>query len=188
VDMIAIALAIRHGWKWAIASMESKPIEEYVATLFEKIIGRKKGSKEEKERVRSLMRKHFFFIEANNMAEEVETMDFILDSVDGLVKKKGINGVIIDPWNKIEHFMKRGENETNYVSRTLDRIIRVNQKYNLFTFLIAHPVKMETNNKGHIRVPTLYDISGSSNFYNKDDWGLVVHINSDSKLTEVHVA
>src|SRR5690606_29403522 len=35
-------------------------------------------------------------------------------------------------------------------------------------------------------VPDLYSVSGSSNFYNKPDWGISVHRNYQTNLTEVH--
>ena len=41
--------------------------------------------------------------------------------------------------------------------------------------LVAHPVKMKKGADGKFEVPTLYDISGSANFYNKTDFGLTVY-------------
>ena len=46
--------------------------------------------------------------------------------------------------------------------------------YNVLVFLVAHPRKLQ---KGEI--PTLYDISGSANFYNKTDYGFTVHRDRD---------
>lgn len=103
------------------------------------------------------------------------------------MSRKGINGFCIDPWNKLEHKFGKGENETNYVSRALDQIIRSCLKFNLFGFLIAHPSKMEKDKSGNTQVPDLYSVSGSSNFYNKPDWGVTVHRNHKTGLTEVYV-
>jgi hypothetical protein len=39
------------------------------------------------------------------------------DKAKYLVKKKGIRGVIIDPYNTVEHLMNNGEREDLYISR-----------------------------------------------------------------------
>ena len=40
---------------------------------------------------------------------------------------------------------------------------------------------------GKMPVPTLYDISGSANWTNKADVGLVAHRNFDTNQAEIHV-
>lgn len=192
IDQICMSLSIRHGWKWGIVSMESKPIEMYVSSLVEKLIGKPMNKKKpyddhEMDMARSFFEQHFYFIEANIYNDEKDTLDFIMSTVEDLALRKGINGFVIDPWNKIEHEIRKGESETNYVSRALDQIVRSCQKHDLFGFLIAHPTKLEKDKSGQFKVPTLYDVSGSSNFYNKPDWGITVHRNKNTGYTEVHV-
>jgi len=60
----------------------------------------------------------------------------------------------------------------------------------VLVFLIAHPKKMDKDAAGHTRVPSLYDISGSAHFYNKTDYGIVVHrqfTNENTMLNKVDV-
>ena len=52
---------------------------------------------------------------------------------------------------------------------------------------MAHPTKQPRNKDGVIEAPTLYDISGSANFFNKTDFGLVVHRNRTDNTVDVHV-
>ena len=52
---------------------------------------------------------------------------------------------------------------------------------------MAHPTKQPRNKDGAIEAPTLYDISGSAHFYNKTDFGIVVHRNRLDNTVEVHV-
>jgi twinkle protein len=49
--------------------------------------------------------------------------------------------------------------------------------------LVAHPTKAVNDNGG--RVPTLADIEGSMNWYNKCDNGLIVHRDPDKNRTGV---
>ena len=105
------------------------------------------------------------------------SFDNILTKAKFLVKKYGIKILVIDPFNKIEHLKDRGESETEYISRFLDRLITFAKRNNVLVFLVAHPRKMEKLASGLYAVPNLYDINGSANFYNKADYGLVVYRN-----------
>lgn len=192
IDQVMMALSIRHNWKWAVVSMESKPVAMYVSSLVEKLIGRpmKKGKpypQEEMNMAKNFFENHVYFIEANIYNNEKDNLNFIMTAIEDLAARKGINGFVIDPWNKIEHEMNRGESETNYVSRALDQIIKSCQKFDLFGFLIAHPTKLDKDKTGEVKVPSLYDVSGSSNFYNKPDWGITVHRNKKTSFTEVYI-
>jgi twinkle protein len=39
-------------------------------------------------------------------------------------------------------------------------------------FLVAHPKKLEKNKDGEYPMPTMYDIAGSSDFWNMADYGI----------------
>jgi hypothetical protein len=53
--------------------------------------------------------------------------------------------------------------------------------------LMAHPAKQRKNENGKYDIPTLYDISGSANFYNKADFGLAVHRDKEEGTTIVSI-
>ena len=77
--------------------------------------------------------------------------------------------------------------ETLYISQTLDKLTNFAQRNDILIILMAHPTKLPKNKDGVIEVPTLYDISGSANFFNKADFGIVVHRDRINNTTEVHV-
>ena len=66
--------------------------------------------------------------------------------------------------------------ETQYISHFLDKLTMFAKINDLLVILVAHPVKLEGG-----AVPTLYNISGSANFYNKTDYGISVHRVFDEK-------
>jgi twinkle protein len=76
--------------------------------------------------------------------------------------------------------------ETEYVSEMLGKVKRFAVNHDVHVWFVAHPVKMQPQN-GKMPVPTLYDISGSANWTNKADVGLVVHRNFDTNQAEIHV-
>jgi hypothetical protein len=52
--------------------------------------------------------------------------------------------------------------------------------------VVAHPTKSAKDGDGNYKMPTLYDISGSANWYNKADLGVIVHReNEDDTLIKV---
>jgi twinkle protein len=117
--------------------------------------------------------------------DEDVTMDWLLDALEGGVVRHGCRLVVIDPWNEIEHKRQRGETETEYTGWAIRSLKRFARKFQVHIILIAHPAKLQKD-KGKYHMPSLYDISGSANFYNKADVGIVVH-REDKDSTTVKV-
>ncbi len=187
VDYIVCKLNIKHGWKAAFFTPENYPLKFHYAKLFEKLIGKKfnKGNISELEwdTCYDYIRSNFYYI----LNEDDFTVKSILDSAKILVRTRGIKIVVVDPYNKLEH--KYTDSETQYISRFLDQLIQFAKINDVLLFLVAHPRKMNKTN-GKIDVPSLYDISGSANFYNKTDYGITVHRKSDENgvmINEIEV-
>lgn len=187
LDEIAERLNINYGWKFAYFSPENAPLAYHASKLIEKFVGCKFGKdimkKSEYEMAKKHLNENFFFISPS----ENFRLDTILEKAKFLVRRRGIKSLIIDPYNRLETEMSKGQNETQYVSMVLDKLTNFAQINDVLIFLMAHPTKMHKDSTGQIEVPTLYDISGSANFFNKADFGLVVHRNRMEDYTEIHV-
>lgn len=187
---IMCSISISSGWKWALYTPEHKPLSIFVAKICECLLGKRmrKGvgfSTREKELAKDFINEHFYFIEPEDDDVKLEN---IIEKVKLLVKQKGIRGFLIDPWNKLEHSQEKHETETAYISRQLDTIIRFDQKYSVFTIIIAHPTKIRKKFKENdYEVPNLYDIAGSSNWFNKPDIGITFYRNYSHNRSEIHV-
>lgn len=176
VDYIVTRLNLFKGWKPAYFSPENHPIELHASKIIEKISGKQccneKLSKNEFDECVSYMDNNFFFI----LPENDFTIDTILTKAGALVARKGINILVIDPYNKIEHKVPAGMSETSYISSFLDKLSNFANRKNIMVILVAHPKKMQKNSgTGKFETPTLYDINGSANFYNKTDFGITVY-------------
>ena len=78
--------------------------------------------------------------------------------------------------------------ETDYIGVCLSTARRVARKYDISFWIVAHPMKPKKNPKGGFDRPTLYDINGSANWFNKIDNGFVVHrTDKTGLLCTVHV-
>jgi twinkle protein len=192
-DWMMCKLAERHEWGWAVCSFENQPAAIHVSKLIEKFAGksfafRKDTSKrlnaEEMEFGVYMVSKWFHFL---NLSQVDLTLDGILDKTRELVLRKGVKGLIIDPWNYIEHKVPEGYTETQYISECLTLIRTFALQYGVHIFLIAHPTKIQKDLAGNYNVPTLYNISGSAHFFNKTDNGLTVYRDYVKGIVTVYI-
>lgn len=185
IDEICERLNIRYGWRFAYFSPENAPLAYHAAKLIEKFTGKKFDKKrlpqDEYRQVKAYLEKDFSFIMPSDY--KLET---ILQKAKYLVRKRGIKALVIDPFNRLED-EQGGMSETRYVSHLLDTLTNFAQQNDVLVILMAHPTKMSKNKDGVIDAPTLYDISGSANFYNKADFGLVVHRDRLNNTVDVHI-
>lgn len=190
LDFVLTRLAVNYGWRVGMFSPEHFPIRLHLARLAEKVIGKKfSGSQRmnatEKDAALDFIDKHFYFIRP---ADETFSLDNILSISKSLILRHGINAIVIDPWNRLEHHQEKGESETLYISKMLDRLTNFKQKHNIHVFLVAHPTKIPKDKETkEYDVPTLYNISGSANFYNKTDNGITVYRDFNSNTVRVYV-
>lgn len=185
VDFLITLLNILYGWKAAFFSPENYPIKYHIAKIVSKITGRqfKSGYLPEGEFTQAYdyLKRNFFFI----YPEEDMTFENILAKAKVLVKKHGITTLVFDPYNKIEHLLSNGESETMYISRFLDKVSVFAKKHNVLAIIVAHPTKMKKTATGAFEVPTLYDINGSANWFNKCDYGMSVYRDFATNTTTV---
>lgn len=190
LDFICERLAVMKDWRFGIFSPENFPISLHLSKISEKVIGKSFGStrkmtEDELLSAMDFIQDHFYFIRPD---DENYTLDNILMRARKLVSRYGINGLIIDPWNTLEHQIPIGISETNYISNQLAKLTSFKQRYNVHIFLVAHPTKIKKDkNTKKYELPTLYDISGSANFFNKTDNGLCVYRDFSENKTVVSV-
>jgi twinkle protein len=69
----------------------------------------------------------------------------------------------------------------------LSKIETFCRKYDVLTFIVAHPTKMYKGQDGKIEEPTMYNIKGGGEWYDASYHGLLVHRDYDAKTTKVKV-
>ena len=104
---------------------------------------------------------------------QVPDIDWVLSRAREAVMRYGIRGLVIDPYNELEHQRDHGRaTETEYVSNMLSKVKRFAQLHSVHVWFVAHPRQLHN---WRDEVPSLYDIAGSAHFVNKADNGIVVH-------------
>lgn len=191
VDYMMAQSSINHDWKWGICSFEN-PSAVHVTKLMQKFSGRAFGFRKNADHRMTVQqfedtvfKIHEYYYFVNNKETDI-TLEGILQKGTQLVKRYGIKGMLIDPWNYIEHLIPPGKTETQYVSECLTKIHMFCILNGVHVILIAHPTKLRKEN-GKYEVPTLYSISGSAHFFNKTDNGLSVYRDFETNIVTVYV-
>jgi len=195
LDNVIIRLALK-GWKIAIFSAEKQPIEAHVASLAEKWAGipfeetrySRRMSETDLELVTKSLNRQICFVE---FPDDEANLVKILATAKAVKASTGLDGLIIDPWNELEHNLPQNLSETLYISQSLTRVRRFARQNNVHVWVVAHPVKLRKNDHGEYDVPTPYDVSGSAHWRNKADMALAVyrHMTKEQqdKPVEIHV-
>lgn len=193
VNYITTSLSRFHDWRWGYWPME-EPSQVTVTKLAEKFIGKafahranpsERINEKELNHAMEMTKKYFHFINVNRVDV---TVTGVIKKAKELVERYGINGMVISPWNCLEHKLSYGQTETLYVSEKLTELITFLASYGVHCFLLAHPRKVDKNRQtGKYNIPTLYDINGSANFYNKTHNGFCVYRDFDTGEVDIYV-
>ncbi|KAJ9673502.1 hypothetical protein PVL29_023204 [Vitis rotundifolia] len=170
------------GWRFALCSMENK-VREHARKLLEKHIKKpffdagygesiERMSIEEFELGKKWLSETFYLIRCEN--DSLPNIKWVLDLAKAAVLRHGVRGLVIDPYNELDHQRPANQTETEYVSQMLTIIKRFAQHHSCHVWFVAHPRQLHHWDGGP---PNMYDISGSAHFINKCDNGIVIHRN-----------
>jgi len=178
---LAILKAYHEGWKFALFSPENTPIEDLFDDLIHCFVGKSTDkhfnnvmSKSEYIEASKFIKDHFYVIDPGE--DENFQLTTILDKFKILIRKYGVRGCLIDPYNQIEHLMEKGQREDLYISKFMTQLKRFSVINNISMNLVAHQttpiiVRGETNYPR----PDQYKIKGGGTFTDKADNVILVH-------------
>jgi twinkle protein len=193
LDALTVNLANLHGWRFAIYSPEQGSAAEHITKIVEKKSGKPfndgpnpRITPGELDQALTWVRDRFDWLEP-----ESPSLGALLEIAKQLVLRRGVRGLVLDPWNEIEHSRPREVTETEYIGDCL-RLIRVfARSHQVHVFIVAHPQKLMKQDDGQYPVAGPYEISGSANWHNKPDVVLSVWRERGPNVThtdvEVHI-
>lgn len=179
LDALLVNLMFR-DWKFSIFSPENQPVELHLAKLLEKVSGHPFGAgPTERLTLQELdghvdeIEKSVAFIEAAD--DGALSPQDVLDVATPQLARfgSGKRGLVIDPWNELEHWRPTNLTETEYVSKTLSLVRNWARRNRVHVWIVAHPQKMRRE-EGKLPIPTLDMIAGSQHWWNKTDCGICV--------------
>ena len=186
VDQMVVGYNANYGWKTAFASPENAPTYLHAHKLMRKTWGdmptRSDIGGGKWNQVAEHVNDNYFFIDMDKYS-----LESVLRKGAELVKRKGIKCLVIDPFNKIRDIDCKTEDVNRYTMEYLTKIEMFCKKYDVLTFIVAHPTKMYKDSNGKIEEPTMYNIKGGGEWYDASYHGLLVHRDYEAKTTKVKV-
>lgn len=188
---------MKQGWKFIVFSAETQPMAVYLSNILETLTRRpfraKYANRMEPERIARAMD----WLEDKLIlcsAADDDVTGFRLPTINSLMgvtedmlkgdwKEAPKVGVVLDPWNEMDHTPISGMNETQMTNHELALWRQWIRKMKVVHgFIVAHPSKPQKDRDGNFKPVTLYDISGSSAWKNKADQGIVIRRPSDGMM------
>ena len=193
LDALLVNLASQ-GWKIAMFSPENHPVPVHISKLMEKITGMPFGhgpteriSEAQLDKATETLGDSFAFIESVNGTISIQdVIDAAMPFLSRFTEKRGL---VIDPWNELEHWRPSNLSETEYVSQTLSFVRNWARTNKVHVWIVAHPQKMRRE-EGKLPIPRPDMISGSQHWWNKADCAITVwrdFDNLDSQDVDIYV-
>lgn len=177
LDALMVNL-MRQSWKFAVFSAENMPVQFHIQKLMEKLAGAPFG-------VGRTARIPFDEIaewcdELSNAIRFIThdaspTMPELLRTAEKwlLTDDDRKRGLLIDPWNQLDHYRAFGMSETEFIRDTLNNVRNWARKHEVHVWIVAHPQKMPRD-KGELPIPRPDMISGSQHWWNIADCAIAV--------------
>ncbi|MGO4685801.1 AAA family ATPase [Hyphomicrobium sp. 2TAF46] len=183
---LAVNLWRQYRWRTLITSFEEKVKPRFHRDLRRHIIGHPAPWTDEQVAYADAeIRLAFRFLRRKR--NTVLDMDRLIDRIEYAVRVYGVDVVIIDPVNEIDHMVPRGETKSDYMGRFIMRLKQIADDYSLLMIVAAHPpkdgVEKRLSKNGLL---TLNDGADTAHYGNKADIGWCVWRNYEGP-TLLHI-
>ncbi|WPZ08799.1 bifunctional DNA primase/helicase [Roseivirga spongicola] len=172
LNQLALLKAVHDGWKFAVLSPENFPVEEYFDDFVQMYVGKPTDNslpncitENELKEALDFLESHFFVV----YPDKDFTIEHIHAKLKALVRRHGIDGVIVDPFNWLANRQKGNENRDQYITSMLSDMKRFCNEQDVSYNLVAHQLKPEKDGSGNYKAPDAYKVKGASDFMDKVD-------------------
>lgn len=176
-NQLALLKAIHDGYKYAIFSPENFPVSEFFDDLIHMYVGKPTDntlpncmSEEEASDALDFLENHFFLV----YPDENYSIEHIHSKFKAVIKRHGIDAVIIDPFNWLSNRQSGNQNRDQFVTQMLSDMKRFCNEQNVSYNIIAHQLKPEKKQDGNYAKPDPYKVKGASDFMDKADNVLLI--------------
>lgn len=189
---VIFKLAHRYGLKSFIYSAEEANTAFALSDMYQIATGKSFFKNEFSQRIdrdeidqwMPFMNEHFKYY---RLSDNDLSIDGILEKAQDMVKRFGVNLMVIDNMSTVEKSMSNQTDTRHHqIKNMMNDISRFARNYDVHVFLVAHPKKMTELKNGIYKVPNGYDVGDSSHWFNLPDNGMTVYRNLETKQTELH--
>ena len=190
VLQLMLTKSIYDGWKWAIFSPENFPANDFYDDLVQMYLGKflDKATEDEYVTACHFINQHIFYV----YPEDEHDINSIHEKFRYLILKKGVDGVLIDPFNQLDKIQKPYERDDQYLSIILKEIKRFALLNGVCYNIVAHPKNPTYKDNKELPVADMYDLHGGSMWGNKSD-GIIsyhrpnFHIDKNDPTVDVYI-
>lgn len=190
IIQLMLIKSIWDGWKWAIFGPENFPPNDFYDDIIEMYVGKWLNVMTEEEYIAAcdFIGEHFFYV----YPEDGHDVNAINEKFRYLILKKGVDGVMIDPFNQLDSLQKAYQREDQYISTVLKDIKRFALLNNVVYCIVAHPKTPVYKEDRSLPVVDAYDIAGGAMWSNKIDeiisyYRPRFHEDKNSPQVEIHI-
>jgi twinkle protein len=178
-EWLSLNLINDYDSKLSMFSPEHSPMPLHQTTLIQKAVGkpfwkeidgRARITPNDIERYINWSKEKIYITSPDK--NDAPTWDWIFEKFKEQMFAFGIDIFIIDAFNKV---LLPSGNKKDSIDEVLTRLTAFAQQNNVSVCLVAHPTKMQKDEKGNTRIPNLYDVSGSADFRNQTHNGYAIH-------------
>jgi len=191
LDYIIASLAINETWRFGVFSFENQPTYLHDQKIAEKMIGKAFAFRKDPSHRISEKELELTFNTLDDRFKTIDktqadiSIDGILEKAKELIYRYGIKGIVIDPFNKVQHKCSNMY-DPSYINEFMNKLTNFAVSWNIHVFLVAHPSKLlKDKQTGKIEIPSLYSISGGANFYNQMDNGIIINRDRATNVVDV---
>jgi twinkle protein len=190
---MAMNLAVNAGWKFLVFPPEDCPPELYYSYLTELYTGMpfEPGPTQRMSEVEMLQAAEWVHDRFVVMNPEISrrSLPDLLKITKSMILRHGTSSLIVDPYNRLEHFQPVSQTQEQYQCQLLGEFDAFCQQNKMHNYFVAHPYKLKKEASGKFPVPTLYEISGSAHWFNMPHFGISVWRDKSDRNAplEVHV-
>lgn len=172
VDAVLLNMALLHDWKTLYFSPENHPVEQHMLKLAERICGKpaEQFNDQEKKKAFETICSYCTWYDPDEA-----TVASILKVAKETKANQGLDILVIDPWNAVDHERKQNAMLHENLGYSLTKILKFARDNEVLVIIVPHPGKPTPNKDGNIVMPDLYSISDGAMWRNKADYGVIVH-------------
>jgi twinkle protein len=165
--------SIWDDWRWAVFCPENFPANDFYDDLIEMYSGKWLRNMSDDEYLDAcfFINEHFFYV----YPENDHSLLSVHDKFRYLILKKGVDGVLVDPWNQLDHEQKTMQRDDQYLSQALKDVKRFALINAVSYNIIAHPKNPTYNQDKSLPIADMYDLHGGSLWGNKSDQIISYH-------------
>mgnify|MGYP003627039729 CR=1 FL=1 len=174
LSWVTMQLATRHNWSTAILSAETPPtillLQMAAIHKSQAYLGKAKMSEPELAQALDWLKDRYVILDDSDTS-----IVSVLERAQAAVLRMGVRCLVIDPFNFLSGSVSGSEEgSVTNINKILVSLKSFAVEHSVAIFLVAHPTKMYRQGDGKVPVPTGYDVSGSSSFYNVCDAGITI--------------